>query len=123
MLFNSLDNCINLLLISPLIRKNSFHGMNNIIILFDIISIFSKLSLINLWKESIRFEVSFKFKVLFSIKFSFFALSLSPNLTTSFANLFLFDLKLSFKHLIKSSRIALTSSSILKLIKYNMSLF
>ena len=33
-LFNSFDNWINLLFISPLILKKFFHGLNNIIILW-----------------------------------------------------------------------------------------
>ena len=45
--------------------------MNSITILFDILSTFSILSFISLWKESTITEVSFKFKDFLSIKFSF----------------------------------------------------
>ena len=45
--------------------------MNSIIILFDILSIFSILTFVSLWKESMIMEVSFKFKDFLSIKFSF----------------------------------------------------
>ena len=110
--------CKNLLLISVDNLRKSFHSINIVWTLAEILSIFWMLSLIESYESFIIFVASF---ISGTSSINLFSASFFSWLSSS--NISLFDLNSFIKSFIKFSNITFTSSIILNFIRYKISLF